>query len=715
MAKIQLDVTITGGKQIAAIRADLKKIKQELGLVSRSSKKTSKGFRDIGTSGKKASKDVQLLGTNLKGLGLAAVSTAAFQVSRAFIEMSDSATRVRTALKQVTGSETELNSVQGKLLDLSIQTRQSYEQTVSLYRSMHVASAQYGVTSEQMIQTITTLNQALAANNVEGAAAESVIYNFKQAMNKGILSGEDYNIMLEQAPDLIHAIAEHMGVTTEEMKKLADQQKITRDIIIDAWESVDGVADKFGKSVATVSEGMIAAESGATAFIGHLDEMFGISSAIAEKLKEAGEALANAAKPKTSEDLQRQYEWLKANPTSFGGTQEEEEAYHQRELAKLQLEINRLKEQENNLRYESTRQAALARYEDQQRREEAAAAAEQAKKDLEIEEAKAEAKAKAAKAAEDELARQKDLAAYKLRADQERAGMSGNDYRNEMERDSMKGEGDQKRADQAAEDQKTADRGEYIAQLQRELEMNQQLSEVGVMQREGKREELELEQMLNDLRGAGYTEEEIEKVRGLTLANNELTDSMRQQQELSAEFQSAWSSAIDSFAGDLAEGKANFKDFAKSIIKELIKIAIRAAITKAITGGFGFSEGGSVGFSKGGPVQGFASGGPVRGHGSTTSDSIRARLSNGEYVINAQAARQNRDTLDAINSGGSAKSAGTQLSVNVDNSAAKDGYEVQTYQEDDLTTNIAIIKDSIVGGEIQRTIANRFAVEETGQ
>ncbi|WP_302610663.1 tape measure protein [uncultured Mitsuokella sp.] len=53
-----------------------------------------------------------------------------------------------------------------------------------------------------------------------------------------------------------------------------------------------------------------------------------------------------------------------------------------------------------------------------------------------------------------------------------------------------------------------------------------------------------------------------------------------------------------------------------------------------------------------GAAMAFASGGPVRGAGTSTSDSIPTMLSNGEYVINADAAAQiGLPTLNAINSG----------------------------------------------------------------
>lgn len=49
-------------------------------------------------------------------------------------------------------------------------------------------------------------------------------------------------------------------------------------------------------------------------------------------------------------------------------------------------------------------------------------------------------------------------------------------------------------------------------------------------------------------------------------------------------------------------------------------------------------------------IPGFATGGYVSGAGTGTSDSIMARLSDGEFVVNAAATKRNRALLEAINS-----------------------------------------------------------------
>jgi len=50
-------------------------------------------------------------------------------------------------------------------------------------------------------------------------------------------------------------------------------------------------------------------------------------------------------------------------------------------------------------------------------------------------------------------------------------------------------------------------------------------------------------------------------------------------------------------------------------------------------------------------IPGFSTGGAVNGRGTGTSDSIMARLSNGEYVINAKQTKKHRGLIEAINQG----------------------------------------------------------------
>lgn len=112
-------------------------------------------------------------------------------------------------------------------------------------------------------------------------------------------------------------------------------------------------------------------------------------------------------------------------------------------------------------------------------------------------------------------------------------------------------------------------------------------------------------------------------------------------------FRSAFDSVASGLETFITTGKASFSAFATSVLADLAKIALRQAEIATFRGladSFSF-------FSEGGPVLHRAGGGPISGPGTSTSDSIPAMLSNGEFVINAASAKKYRSLLEQINAG----------------------------------------------------------------
>lgn len=122
------------------------------------------------------------------------------------------------------------------------------------------------------------------------------------------------------------------------------------------------------------------------------------------------------------------------------------------------------------------------------------------------------------------------------------------------------------------------------------------------------------------------------------------------------------SSSLTTGLTDILDGtksvSAGFTDMGKAILRSLeeamIKMLIVGPIMRSLGGSFGFSTGGVVAAPGDGDFIGpvlRAGGGAISGPGTGTSDSIPARLSDGEFVVNAHATSQNRALLEAINSG----------------------------------------------------------------
>lgn len=116
---------------------------------------------------------------------------------------------------------------------------------------------------------------------------------------------------------------------------------------------------------------------------------------------------------------------------------------------------------------------------------------------------------------------------------------------------------------------------------------------------------------------------------------------------------STMSSSLTTGLADIVDGTKSVSDgfasMAKSIVRALEEAAIKALIVapimRSLGGTFGFSDGGLVGAA---PVA-KADGGYIAGPGGPRDDKIHARLSNGEFVVNAAATTKHRALLEQIN------------------------------------------------------------------
>ncbi|MEN1450828.1 tape measure protein, partial [Pseudomonas aeruginosa] len=129
-----------------------------------------------------------------------------------------------------------------------------------------------------------TVAKSIAISGASAQSAEAALVQFGQALATGVLRGEEFNSVSEQAPALLKAIADGLNVNIGELRKMANEGQLTADVLVDALSNAAaGVNDQFATRIKTVSMAVQELENAFTRLVGEFTNGRG-----------AGEALAGA-------------------------------------------------------------------------------------------------------------------------------------------------------------------------------------------------------------------------------------------------------------------------------------------------------------------------------------------------------------------------------------------------------------------------------------
>lgn len=211
------------------------------------------GFEAVGNQAQQASEKVRAevgkIGSGLSGLTklLAGLATADF--AKSVLDTADAMQSINSQVRQVTSSETEYLSVQRQLLDVANNTGASLESTASLYVSTSRALKDYGYTQQEILQFTEATNNAMTIGNVGAQQQAAALMQLSQALGSGVLQGDEFKSIADAAPILLDTIAEYMGKSRTEIKKLGSEGQLTADVI---FKAISGASEKLGEQAAKI-------------------------------------------------------------------------------------------------------------------------------------------------------------------------------------------------------------------------------------------------------------------------------------------------------------------------------------------------------------------------------------------------------------------------------------------------------------------------------
>lgn len=210
----------------------------------------ARSIQNIGAAAVRASRDVDLLNAAVSALAAGVVFEKIGSELNALQDMHNQ-------LATVTGSVQELTQAQDALLKVAKDTRSPFEDSVQVFARVKRATQELGVSSAEAIRIVKTLNEALIVGGASGQERRSTIYQFTQALASGRLGGDELRSLLENAPILTKAIADHMGVGIGQLRALGKAGKLTTQELIESMREFARTADEtFAKTTPTIQQSL---------------------------------------------------------------------------------------------------------------------------------------------------------------------------------------------------------------------------------------------------------------------------------------------------------------------------------------------------------------------------------------------------------------------------------------------------------------------------
>jgi tape measure domain-containing protein len=271
MAKLEVGVKDTTGPGSTSAANNLRRIKQEANSLQGTMKELEGSMGAAGTA-------ISMLGGLLSSMGMA-------MTAGTIIKYADAWANARNQLALVTTSTADLIRTQEQLFALSQETRSAYEGTVTLYSRMARATAELGVSQEDMLTVTKAINQAFIISGATTAEANAAVVQLSQAFASGTLRGEELNSMLDAAPRLTRAIAAGMGIAVGKLKEYGEAGKLTSDRVLGALLSqASKISSEYGKMGTTVGQSWTVLQNAIGRYISGADSTIGLTAGVSNAM-----------------------------------------------------------------------------------------------------------------------------------------------------------------------------------------------------------------------------------------------------------------------------------------------------------------------------------------------------------------------------------------------------------------------------------------------
>lgn len=185
----------------------------------------------------------------------AVAAYATIQTVTKALDLSDTLTSTTARLNLMNDGLQSTQDLQNMIYLSAERSRGAYQATADAVSKLGLMAGDAFGSSEEIVAFMEQVNKQFTIAGTEAAGVEAAMLQLTQAMGSGVLRGEEYNSILEQAPNIIQAIADYMDVPKGQLKDMAAEGQITADIVKAAmFAAADETNAKFESMPMTFSQ-----------------------------------------------------------------------------------------------------------------------------------------------------------------------------------------------------------------------------------------------------------------------------------------------------------------------------------------------------------------------------------------------------------------------------------------------------------------------------
>lgn len=186
-------------------------------------------------------------GAAAAGAGLVVLTGVIGKTGIAYNSMIENS---KVAWTTLLGTEEEAKNMLEEIADFAKTTQFETGQVDMMAKYMHNA----GLAGKELFDELTKVADISGAFNIPAAEAQELARQMSQVRQAGLAYTEDLNVLQDRGIPIYKAIAQQLGITVADVKKMASEGKLTSDIYLKAFDNIaKGVEGSAAKQSQTLS------------------------------------------------------------------------------------------------------------------------------------------------------------------------------------------------------------------------------------------------------------------------------------------------------------------------------------------------------------------------------------------------------------------------------------------------------------------------------